>query len=438
MKVGVIADDLTGANGTGVKLSKQGFTSVTSFSHMPTSISDSNIVVNLDTDSRYIKPESAADRVREYVRQLQDWEANVICKRIDSTFRGNIGAELNAILQSIDNSVGIVVPSYPSSGRTVIGGYMLVNGILLHETDVANDPVNPMNDSYLPQILSEQTGQDIGLLELKDIMLGVPSIVKKLRRFMEEGKRIIISDAVTNKHIETIAEAMVSIKEKQCIPVDSGLLTSSFVSKKNKTVPEKKNTRVLVSVGSVTNVTKEQLQYLFNEMKLTPIPVHTDKLIKDEAAREEEIQRVVEEAEAVKDEKPVTVITTNYPNQKIINFKQISVSEGVSEDRLAKRITAGLAEITKRLIQKDNIIKGCFFSGGDVTASFCETAEAQGIKLIDEVMPLAAYGEIIGGNFHGLSIVTKGGLVGGKTAIYDSVKYLNKVIKTSRRISNEE
>jgi uncharacterized protein YgbK (DUF1537 family) len=437
MKVGVIADDLTGANGTGVKLSKQGLTSVTSFSRIPKDIPDSNIVVSLDTDSRYIKPESAKDRVQYSVQQFQRWKADIICKRIDSTFRGNIGAEIDALLESIDDSVGIVVPSYPLSGRTVIGGYLLVNGTLLHETDVAKDPVHPIDDSYLPNILSEQTDQCIGLLELKDIKMGVSEIKKKLQEMIDYGKRVVICDATTNEHIEAIAEAMVILKEKRCIPIDSGPLTNYFVGKKSQNELET-DSKILISVGSVTTVTDQQLKYLINQMKLTPVHVQAEKLISFGSERENEIRRVVEKVENVINKQSMIVITTNRSDQPMVNFKQISNQKGVAEDRLAKRITAGLAEISKMLIQKNNAINGCFFSGGDVTASFCETVKAQGIKLMDEVMPLAAYGEIMGGDFDGLSIVTKGGLVGGRTAIYDCVEYLSQIMKQTRRISNEK
>ncbi|MDY6416382.1 MAG: four-carbon acid sugar kinase family protein [Succinivibrio dextrinosolvens] len=54
---------------------------------------------------------------------------------MDSTLRGNIGAETDAMLDSLgEQYTAIVVPTFPSSGRTVVGGYLLVNGALLHKT----------------------------------------------------------------------------------------------------------------------------------------------------------------------------------------------------------------------------------------------------------------------------------------------------------------
>ncbi|GAF23704.1 candidate type III effector Hop protein [Bacillus sp. JCM 19047] len=69
---------------------------------------------------------------------------------------------------------------------------------------------------------------------------------------------------------------------------------------------------------------------------------------------------------------------------------------------------------------------GCFTSGGDVTASVCALGRANGIALKDEVMPLAAYGTFDGGYFDGLPVVTKGGLIGDKKAIYECVKFIDQ------------
>ena len=48
------------------------------------------------------------------------------------------------------NSIAIVVASYPDSGRVTSGGYLLVDGVPVQETDVAKDPMNPISNSYVP------------------------------------------------------------------------------------------------------------------------------------------------------------------------------------------------------------------------------------------------------------------------------------------------
>lgn len=118
MKIGIIADDLTGANATGVKLSKQGFsaTTLTSFQTPPTLGAFNAVCV--DTDSRYVQPDLAKARVQAALQNFQNWEADLICKRIDSTVRGNIGYEVDTILEAIgEKAIAIVVASFPESWR---------------------------------------------------------------------------------------------------------------------------------------------------------------------------------------------------------------------------------------------------------------------------------------------------------------------------------
>jgi uncharacterized protein YgbK (DUF1537 family) len=52
------------------------------------------------------------------------------------------------------DTVALVVPAYPASGRTTIGGYQLLNGSLLEETEVGRDPTWPISTSYLPSFFN--------------------------------------------------------------------------------------------------------------------------------------------------------------------------------------------------------------------------------------------------------------------------------------------
>jgi len=51
-----------------------------------------------------------------------------------------------------------------------------------------------------------------------------------------------------------------------------------------------------------------------------------------------------------------------------------------------------------------------------------------GIEVQEEVLPLAVYGKILGGDYDGLPIVTKGGLIGDSDAITNCINHLFKKI----------
>lgn len=105
LKVGVIADDLTGGNGTGVLLVKCGFTAITKFDSDQLEDIQDNSVVCIVTDSRYINQEDAKHKCLKASLDLYEWNVDVLCKRIDSTFRGNIGQEIDGILKSNERAI---------------------------------------------------------------------------------------------------------------------------------------------------------------------------------------------------------------------------------------------------------------------------------------------------------------------------------------------
>lgn len=424
MKVGVVADDLTGANATGVRLSKEGFTAATVvFDGDIPDTAELNAIC-IDTDSRYAPDQLVVRRVKKATKQLREWGAKVICKRIDSTVRGKIGLEIDTVLGELgENSVAIVVAAFPDSGRVCSGGYLLVDGIPVQDTDVAKDPVMPITASYVPAIIQEQSEFPVGHIGLDIVLTESYQIKESIEAEIKEGKRIIVIDAVTDEDIDTIAEAMAYIKGINLVPVDPGPLTAAY--SKAYTHQHSEQSKIIVTVGSVTSLTGHQLRYLMDKSDSKPVYVSAEKLATMGQSWEKEVERAVVEAlEQIKRD-DVLIITTHKEGNGLVDFKTIAATENTTQDALAKRITDGLAKITRLVMEQTNFpIHGCFTSGGDVTASLCALSMASGIKLEDEVLPLAAYGTLIGGHFPDLPIVTKGGMVGDKKAIFASVKYL--------------
>lgn len=427
MKIGIVADDLTGANATGVRLTKEGFTSATIvYSNV---IPDSHPLdaVSIDTDSRYAPDDVVIKRVKRAMQSFSEWGAKVICKRIDSTARGKIGLEIDTVLNELgDKSVAIVVASFPDSDRISSGGYLLVDRIPVQETDVAKDPLMPITQSYIPAIIEEHSMNKVSHIGLNSVLQGEKVLQESIEKHIDQGNCIIVVDAVTEENIEVIAEAMASIemsKSSVLVPVDPGPLTAFYASALSHRTTEV--SKIIATIGSVTSLSGKQLHYLMNKTGSLPVYVSASNLATFGPNWEEEVKKSVEKAlDRIKDD-DVLIITTYTDNEKLVNLAKLAVEENTTQDALAKRITNGLAKIT-RLVMDDTsyAIQGCFTSGGDVTASLVTETLASGIRLEEEVIPLTAYGTMIGGQFPELPIVTKGGMVGDKRSIFTSVKYL--------------
>lgn len=424
MKIGVIADDLTGANATGVRLTKQGFQAATMvYFDQPISNDHFNTVC-VDTDSRYARKDIATSRVQKVMGHFKTWGADVICKRIDSTIRGNIGTELDTVLNELgEKAISIVVSSFPDSGRITSGGYLLVDGVPVQATDVAKDPVMPLTQSYIPDIVQKQSDYSVSHIGLETVLDGEDAIAKAIEHKIEQGHRIIVLDAVTNEEIEEIAHAMVTITDYHMIPADPGPLTAAY--SRAFTKQNLKGKKVIAAVGSVTSNSEKQMQYLLEKTNADPIYVNARRLASSNDSWENEISRAVGEALQEMNNQEIIIITTMAPGEEQLNLNDVVKEEGNNQDYWAKRIADGLAKITRLTVEKSqHDICGMFSSGGDVTASLCSIGGATGIKLTDEVMPLVAHGQFIEGHFHGMPLVTKGGMAGEKKAIYESIKHL--------------
>ncbi|MBO1198423.1 four-carbon acid sugar kinase family protein [Staphylococcus simiae] len=425
MKIGVIADDLTGGNGTGVKLNNLGFNVATmiNYDSIP-----SNEIINatvVNTDSRYSSERVAKNRIKTAVHNLKEWNTDIFCKRIDSTVRGNIGIEIDEMLNQLDEeAIVILVPTYPESNRTMVGGYLLLHNVPIELSDVSMDPVKPITSSYVPELIGQQTENKVSHIPLSQVLKGEKNLKQQMNHHIDNGSKIIVVDAITSENIEVIGKAMVLIDHKLLVPADPGPLTETYV--KSYSIKNLKQKKILLTVGSVTQNSHNQLKYLQEKREIGKVYVDSKQLATDDENKwEKTIRECVEHGKDMLHENNILLMTTDHPNNEIINLDYLAKQNGKSQDFYAKRISDGLAKITRLIIEESEYhIGGCFSSGGDVTASLCAIGKTEGIELKDEVLPLISYGVFLGGYFEGLPIITKGGTAGEVDAVYTAVKYL--------------
>src|SRR5689334_2971092 len=145
MKIGVLADDFTGAGDVGLMFEKAGLPVEMTISDKPQSLRVPGVKTKvwvIDTESRGLSPKQAALRVKEAMSALKRWKATRFYKKIDSTLRGNLTAELAEFIDALPKSQNRIyfVPAFPRAGRTVKNGYLFVDGRPLARTVFARDP----------------------------------------------------------------------------------------------------------------------------------------------------------------------------------------------------------------------------------------------------------------------------------------------------------
>ncbi|MGB4437686.1 MAG: four-carbon acid sugar kinase family protein [Sedimentibacter sp.] len=424
-RVIVIADDLTGANATGVLLARQGFKAATflNLEKYNSKENDDFNIVSINTDSRAIKSEEAYDRVKNIVEFFKNEDIKLFSKRIDSTLRGNIGAEISAVLDNVtDDTYAIVVPAFPASGRVCIGGYLMVHQVPLEKTDVATDPKTPVLTSRVATLLEEQMQEKIGFIELDKVLKGVESIQNAIIGEIQNGCKVIVVDATANDDIAKIAKA-VKNTGLNVVAVDPGPFTAALAEEYLEVPEAGPGQKVMMTIGSISKLTKKQLDEFKLEYVALIAEVDASKLIY-ETTRENEINKAVNKLLSGLSEFEVIGVTTLIED-KPLNLAVIAKELKISEDEISQKISNGLAKITVKILEKSNfLIGGLYTSGGDVTVAVCNALGAVAIEVKDEVLPLAVYGRIINGSYHNTPIITKGGLIGDEKAIIKCINYM--------------
>ena len=138
--IGVIADDLTGAAEIGAVGWRHGLRAEVLLAGAPSVNAD---LICVDTDSRACLASEAAQRVAAAAKLLRAAGAKWIFKKTDSVLRGNVTAELEAVVHQLGLQGVLLVPANPSLGRTIVDGKYFVHGRLIHETGFAHDPQHP-------------------------------------------------------------------------------------------------------------------------------------------------------------------------------------------------------------------------------------------------------------------------------------------------------
>jgi D-threonate/D-erythronate kinase len=148
----IIADDISGAAELAGVARAHGLRSEVHTRFDPGSSAE---VIAVDTDTRSLSAADAAAKVRLVAAEVTAADPKWIFKKTDSVGRGNIAAEIHAIMEVVDVPQSVLIPANPGKLRTIRDGTFLVNGVPLHETGFADDPEYPARSAKVEDLLSD-------------------------------------------------------------------------------------------------------------------------------------------------------------------------------------------------------------------------------------------------------------------------------------------
>jgi 3-dehydrotetronate 4-kinase len=209
LSLGCIADDYTGASDLANTLTRAGLRTVQTIG-VPAddfALPDVDAVV-VSLKSRSIAASDAVTRSRAADKWLRGRGADhvlfKVCSTFDSTDAGNIGPVMDALRADSGDTIVLVTPAFPETGRTVYQGNLFVGSVPLNESPLKDHPLNPMHDSNLVRVLSRQSKTGIGLVDLAVLARGPDAVRNKLVELAGQNVGAVIVDAVFASDLETI------------------------------------------------------------------------------------------------------------------------------------------------------------------------------------------------------------------------------------------
>jgi uncharacterized protein YgbK (DUF1537 family) len=392
MLITIIADDLTGAADTGVQFVHAGYRTAVFF-RATEFLEDGLDAVSFDTDSRAMPAGFAAKRVLDAAQVARG--ARTVYKKLDSTLRGNVAAELAAALGGARRERVVVAPAFPAAGRTTVGGIQRVHGVPVDETEMANDPHTPVREAHVPRLLAHAFSS-VGTLSVEDL-----ADHELVRRALEDYE-CVVADAEGDADLEALVRA---------VPDPAGLLWAGSAGLAlalgsvypgpyaGTTGVQRAPVRpVLVVVGSLSGVAREQVRRLAEAYGEVDVPVDGKE------------PNAVREAVAA-------------AGRALAGGTCAVVHSPEERSASSESVLGSLSEVAA-LLSEEGLFEGLVLTGGATAVGVAQRLGASGIRLEGEVETGVPMGILAGPRPY--PVVTKAGGFGGPDTLVGAVEALEE------------
>lgn len=425
--IGIVADDLTGANDTALQFFIKGSNTEIIFDTDENIQNHPNIgTFALTTESRNIDAKEAAQKVWEGAKKLKEnLSVEYFYKKIDSTLRGNIAVETLAMLDAIGYDAAVIAPAFIREGRITIGGYQLLKGVPIERTDAARDSYAPIYDSYIPDVLKKQVNESfydsIATIQLNVVAKGAGPITSKLNELVSGGKKLIVADAVSAIDLEQIVLAITK-SQYNILPVGSAGLANALG---NVWLPENNIEHIqkiipklpkLILSGSKNSMTTAQINKLLLDDDINNV-YSIDLKLQDILSNDSDAmaERIIHNFG--KDNIVIAHVSKIQDETQEEKGKEKLIDEGITKEMLASMITDYLANIAQKVKKMSECI--LITIGGETSYKCTNAVNCEYLQVVDSILPAISLCMDSNAGF----VVTKSGNMGSITALVDIVNY---------------
>ncbi|MFC4811153.1 four-carbon acid sugar kinase family protein [Paenibacillus sp. GCM10023250] len=449
--IGIVADDITGANDIGIMYAKAGLrTDVYPLEAWdPGAVAkDRPDVLVIDTNSRLDRPEEAYAKAAKAARALREAGCARFVNKTCSVFRGNVGPEFDAMLDTLGAEFAVVVLGFPKNGRTTLGGVHYVHGKLLEESEFRRDPVHPMTESNLIDILQKQTERKVALLTIDAVERGPEALRAEIER-MRTLCAYLILDVRDQASLRIIAEAA---KEEPILCGSSALSEESALllaaerasaagggqgGTSGEGGPSGKSTdtpgaaagegqvapgAVLCAAGSLMPQTAAQLAYA-KRSGVAALELDSLVLLRP-AERDAHLEALIALACAeLRAGRDVVVHASNEP-EKVTATKTLARALGSGNTDISRVVSGALSSVVAAVAERTGQ-RSLLIAGGETSAAVCGALGVRGLRLLREIEPGLPSCLALGGTPYRL--VLKSGSFGSETFFVKAIEHLKRL-----------
>lgn len=281
----IIADDLSGAADCGIVCAEAGLDTVVMLGHCHDEPDVAVLAIDADTRSR-TRAEAAAETYR--LVKAHAPAGRTLFRKIDSTLRGHMAAELAATLAARRESgraLVLLAPAFPGTGRTTREGHQHLHGVKLEHTELWRREGIP-GSARIPEMLAG-AGLTATTFDLADIRGGnlERAMLARMPAQGTPGHDVMVFDAEIQSDLQAVAEAAAGLGDAVIWAGSAGLarhlphVTAALRHPRRPLPPVPALTRpVLFVVGSVSAVSRAQVERLSAEPGIAVVDVPTSAL----------------------------------------------------------------------------------------------------------------------------------------------------------------
>ncbi len=404
----IIADDFTGALDTGVQFAAHGIpTKVVVDPDVDFAASKTGVLV-VDTETRHLPASEAYSIVAGLTERARRAGVGCIFKKTDSALRGNIGAELSAVLKASGRKYLPFLPAFPQAGRITREGVHYVDGVPVTESPFGTDPFEPVKHASVTGLIAEQSE-----VPAKSF----PALAEGDRVPQEEG--ILVFDAADTDDLLRTGRRLL---KQDGLPVMAGCAGFGSVlpellgigAKEPRPLP-KLDPRLLVVCGSVNPITVSQLDRAesagFARLRLTP-----KQKLEPGYWQSPEGREALTHIEEMLASNPHCIIETNDRggNQPTADY---AAGLGIDRETLRVRIAGSLGHLVGSIFTSPSL-GTLLLTGGD---TLLQCMNCVGVKELEPICELERGVVLAGFTYHGCTrrVITKSGGFGQESLLID-------------------